>query len=128
MLTEYMVTLNFGESTSTTIVTCNSKEEAFGIAFMRKAVNKSKISLPIESFEVKRMGEIEHIRCGSNVPQDLLFLQEHDLSQEVRDFLSAREKIQAIKQLRMETGLGLKEAKDVCDKYIDKFQKYLPLY
>ena len=34
---------------------------------------------------------------------------------EVLDLLQAREKIQAIKLIRQETSLGLKEAKDIAD-------------
>ena len=37
------------------------------------------------------------------------------LSQAVRDYLAAGQKIQAIKQYRMETNVGLKEAKDAID-------------
>jgi len=54
----------------------------------------------VRRIEVPGMGHIE-------IPQAVYT--------EVRDFLIARRKIEAIKVLRTHTGYGLKEAKDACD-------------
>ncbi len=44
-------------------------------------------------------------------------LQEHNMTMEEMEMARGNNKIGAIKAIRMRTGLGLKDAKDICDKY-----------
>ena len=47
---------------------------------------------------------------------------EEKLSESVMQAVRSGHTIQAIKQLRTETGLGLKEAKDIIDREIDAYR------
>lgn len=49
--------------------------------------------------------------------QNMFFYRGHYMSDETIRFMKSDRFINAIKQCRIETGLGLKEAKDLCEAY-----------
>jgi hypothetical protein len=67
----------------------------------------------LDRIERKLNQILEHLGLDHDDPEDAF-----DLSAEERSLAAAGRKIEAIKQYRSRTNLGLKEAKDAVDAYL----------
>ena len=88
----------------------NYYKEALNILTSDKELNYKKIVHEFAMQYPKRFVDIVN-------PQRDVFqvLRKEQWHNDVRSFIMNNQKVEAIKKVRIETGLGLREAKDVCD-------------